>query len=134
MKTLTNIFSRLILVASVCAFAAGNSIKAQEIITNSSRADSGAVARLIVNRAANFGVNESVDLLVDGKTVAVLGYNDSYDAPLTAGKHVLSIRTNPAAYPQAQQPKTVAITAEPGKTYTLTAVWPDTERAGLVAN
>ena len=129
MKTLTNIFSRLILVVSVCAFAAGNSITAQEVTTNS-----GKPARLVVNRSANFGVDESVDLLVDGKTVAVLAYNQSYDAPLSAGKHVLSISTNPKAYPQALKPQPLTLTVEPGKTYTFTAVWPDTERAGLVAN
>ena len=129
MKTLTNIFSRLILVVSVCAFAAGNSITAQEVTTNS-----GKPARLVVNRSANFGVDESVDLLVDGKTVAVLAYNQSYDAPLSAGKHVLSISTNPKAYPQAVKPQPLTLTVEPGKTYTFTAVWPDTERAGLVAN
>jgi hypothetical protein len=129
MKTSTNIFSRLILVVSVCAFAAGNSITAQEVTTNS-----GKPARLVVNRSANFGVDESVDLLVDGKTVAVLAYNQSYDAPLSAGKHVLSISTNPKAYPQALKPQPLTLTVEPGKTYTFTAVWPDTERAGLVAN
>ena len=112
---------------SVCAFAAGNSITAQEVTTNS-----GKPARLVVNRSANFGVDESVDLLVDGKTVAVLAYNQSYDAPLSAGKHVLSISTNPQTYPQVLKP--ITITAEPGKTYTFTAVWPDPERAGLVAN
>ena len=114
---------------SVCAFAAGNSITAQEVTTNS-----GKPARLVVNRSANFGVDESVDLLVDGKTVAVLAYNQSYDAPLSAGKHVLSISTNPKAYPQALKPQPLTLTVEPGKTYTFTAVWPDTERAGLVAN
>ena len=129
MKTSTNIFSRLILVVSVCAFAAGNSITAQEVTTNS-----GKPARLVVNRSANFGVDESVDLLVDGKTVAVLAYNQSYDAPLSAGKHVLSISTNPKAYPQGVKPQSLTLTVEPGKTYTFTAVWPDTERAGLVAN
>ena len=129
MKTSANIFSRLILVVSVCAFAAGNSITAQEVTTNS-----GKPARLVVNRSANFGVDESVDLLVDGKTVAVLAYNQSYDAPLSAGKHVLSISTNPKAYPQALKPQPLTLTVEPGKTYTFTAVWPDTERAGLVAN
>jgi hypothetical protein len=133
MKTSTNIFSRLILVASVGAFAAGSSIKAQEIITNSSRANSGAPARLIVNRGANFGVNESIDLRVDGKTVAVLGYNESYNATLSAGKHVLAIGTNPETYLK-QAPKPIRLTAESGKTYTFTAVWPDPEGAGLVAN
>lgn len=133
MKTSTNKFNILILIASVCAFVAGSSINAQEVITNSSRGNSGESARLVVNRSADFGVNESVDLLIDGKTVAVLAYNESYDALLSAGKHVLSITTDPNTY-STKAPKPIAITAEPGKTYSFTAVWPDPERANLVAN
>jgi hypothetical protein len=125
--------SGFILVAIVCAFVTGGSIKAQEVIVNSTRANSGEPARLIVNRSANFGLNESVNLLLDGKTVALLAFNESYDAPLTVGKHVLSIATDPNTYSR-ETPKPITIAAQPGKTYTFTAVWPDPERAGLVAN
>jgi hypothetical protein len=133
MKISAKILSSFMLVATVCTFVTGSPIKAQEVNTNSSRANSGEAARLIVNRGANFGNDESVNLLVDGKTVAVLAYNENYDAPLSAGKHVLSIVTEPNNYSRQPQ-KPVMITAKAGETYTFTAVWPNSERAGLVAN
>jgi hypothetical protein len=133
MKKITDIFSSLILVAILCAFATSSSINAQEVITNGASKDSGKTARLIVNRAADFGVGESINLLVDGKKVAVLDYNESYDAPLASGAHVLSVTTDPETYPQ-NPTKRLTLTAQAGKTYTFTAVWPGAERAGLVAN
>jgi hypothetical protein len=132
MKTSTQC-SAVILVAIICAFVTGGSIDAQQVIVSSTRANSGEPARLVVTRSANFGINESVDLLIDGKTVALLGYNESYDAPLSAGKHVLAIKTDPNTYAR-ETPKPITIAAEAGKTYTFTAVWPDPERAALVAN
>jgi hypothetical protein len=86
---------------------------------------------LIVNRSANFGRNEVINLFVDGAKVAVLVYGGSYDVPLAPGKHVLSIHTDPEAFPEGT-PKQLTLIAEPGKTYRFTAVWPDRERAGLI--
>jgi hypothetical protein len=87
-------------------------------------------ARLIVNRSADFGVGESVNLAIDGVQVAVLGINQNYDAALPPGKHMLSITTNPRNYGQ-QAPSQISVIAEPGETYTFTAVWDDSERASL---
>jgi hypothetical protein len=75
-------------------------------------------------------VDESINLSVDGTKVAVVGHDESYDAPLAPGNHALSISTSPASFRQGA-PKRLAITAEPGKTYTFTAVWSDPERAVL---
>src|SRR4029077_4595909 len=88
-------------------------------------------ARLIVNRSADFGVNESINVAIDGVQVAVLGINQNYDAALPPGKHVVSITTNPKTYPE-QSPNQILLNAEPGKSYTFTAVWDDSERASLV--
>jgi hypothetical protein len=88
-------------------------------------------ARLIVKRSANFGINESVNLAIDGVEVAVLGINQNYDAALPPGKHVVSITTNPKTYGE-QSPDRIPVNAEPGKIYTFTAVWDDSERASLV--
>ncbi len=120
--------STFILIVVACAFAAGSPIQ-----TNRAGANSADPARLIVNREANFGIHEWINLFVDGTRVAVLGYDESYDAPLTPGDHVLSITTNPEAFPQGT-PKRLEITAQPGETYNFTAVWPDPERAGLIEN
>ena len=87
-------------------------------------------ARLIVNRSADFGVDESINLAIDGVQVAVLGINQNYDAALAPGKHVLSISTNPKTYGQ-DSPSQISVNVEPGKTYTFTAVWDDSERASL---
>ena len=106
------------------------------LLTQSLRADtsiqtrSADSARLIVNRSADFGINESINLAIDGVQVAVLGINDNYDAALPPGKHVLSISTNPKTYGQ-DSPNQIPVNAEPGKTYTFTAVWDDSERASL---
>ena len=95
------------------------------------QARSGDNARLIVNRSADFGINESINLTIDGVQVAVLGLNQNYQATLPPGKHVVSITTNPKTYPK-QSPASFPMNAEPGRTYTLTAVWDDSERASLV--
>ena len=120
MKTFYNVSSKLIMVAIACSFVASASIQARP-------ADN---ARLIVNRSADFGGDESINLAVDGVQVAVLGINQNYDAALPPGKHVLSISTNPKTY-GADFPSQVLVNAEPGKTYTFTAVWDDSERALL---
>jgi hypothetical protein len=88
-------------------------------------------ARLIVNRSADFGADESINLAIDGVQVAVLGLNQNYVASLPPGKHVLSISTNPKTYGE-DSPNQISVNAQPGKTYTFTAVWDDSERASLL--
>src|ERR1700731_1090982 len=119
MKTKTKLLSVMIAIAIACSI--GVSIQAR----------SGDNARLIVNRSADFGINESINLAIDGVQVADLGINQNYDAALPPGKHVLSITTNPRTYGQ-DSPIQIPVNAEPGKTYTFTAVWDDSERASLI--
>ena len=120
MKTFYNVSSKLIMVAIACSFVASAPIQARP-------ADD---ARLIVNRSADFGVDESINLAVDGVQVAVLGINQNYDAALPPGRHVVSITTNPRTYGH-QAPSEISVNAEPGKTYVFTAVWDDSELASL---
>ena len=121
MKTFYNVSSKLIMVAIACSFVASAPTQARPAND----------ARLIVNRSADFGVGESINLAVDGVQVAVLGINQNYDAALPPGRHVVSITTNPKTYGE-QSPDQISVNAEPGKTYTFTAVWDDSERASLV--
>jgi hypothetical protein len=86
-----------------------------------------------VNRSADFGLNKSINLFVDGAKVATLGYKGGYQGELPRGKHLLSLSTGPKTYPTGKSTG-IAIDAKPGQTYSFTAVWPDSERAGLVAN
>ena len=82
-------------MAIACTLVVSTPLNAQEVKTNRRGADSAGSARLIVNRSANFGVDETINLFVDGSKVAVLGYDESYNAPLPTGKHVISISTTP---------------------------------------
>ena len=129
----TFVFNRYLLVLIVCACAALNPVNAQRVEIDPATMSSGSTARLIVNRSPAFVFNESVNLFVDGAKVATLGCNGSYQGELPAGKHVLSISTDPKTYSEGE-PTHIAINAKPGQTYSFTAVWPDSERAGLVAN
>src|SRR4030088_2613022 len=95
MKISHYISSGVIMVAMVCSFAASTPIQAQEAKSDSPPAGSGGSARLVVNRAANFGILESVNVFVDGVQVADIGLNQNYDAELRPGQHVLSIMTSP---------------------------------------
>jgi hypothetical protein len=121
MRTFHYVSSKLIIAAIACGFVASTPIQGMAHDN----------ARLIINRSADFGINESINLTIDGVQVAVLGINQNYDAALPPGKHVVSITTNPKTYPE-QAPAYFPVNAEPSKTYTFTAVWDDSERASLV--
>jgi hypothetical protein len=118
MKPKTKLFGLIIAIA--CIVGASAPIQSRPLDN----------ARLIVNRSANFGVDESVNLAIDGVQVAVLSVNQNFDVALPPGKHVLSISTNPKTYGQ-DSPNRIPLNAEPGKTYTFTATWDDSERASL---
>ena len=119
MKTKTKLLS--VMIAIACSVG----------VIASTQARPANNARLIVNRSADFGINESINLAIDGVQVAVLGINQNYQAALPPGRHVVSITTNPRTYGR-QAPSQIPVNAEPGRTYTLIAVWDDSERASLV--
>jgi hypothetical protein len=117
------------IVAIACSFAASRPIQAQEDKSDSASASSGDNARLVVTRAANFGILESVSVFVDGVQVADLELNQSYDAVLPPGQHMLSISMNPKT--DGQKPTQRRVDAKPGQTYAFTAVWRSAEYASL---
>ena len=110
------------MVAIACIFAASPRIHAQQ---ND--------ARLVVSRSANFGTFQYLILYVDGFHVADLGVNQSYEAVLPLGQHVLSVGTTPNGYrsvPATQR----RVNAEPGETYAFTAFWKNFDEAYLEKN
>jgi hypothetical protein len=129
MKILRYVSRKLIIVAMACSFAAGAPIQARSARSNSPSARSDN-AYLIVNRAANFGTRQSINLSVDGVQVAVLGLNESYEGVLRPGKHVLSMTTNPWTQGLTRLTERT-LDAQPGKTYAFTALWDDSYRASL---
>ena len=110
------------MVAIACSFAASTPIQAQQ--------DD---ARLVVSRSANFGTFQYLILFVDGVHVADLGVNQSYEAVLPHGQHVLSVSTAPQAY-RYTPPAPRRVNAEPGKTYAFTAFWENYDEAYLEKN
>jgi hypothetical protein len=129
MKIFNYVSIKFVMLAIAASFAASLPMQAQEAKSRSATANSYDNARLVVARAANFGTLESVNLFVDGVQVADLGLNESYDAVLPPGRHVLSISTNPYNY--VPRPTQRRVNAQPGQTYAFTAVWTDSERATL---
>jgi hypothetical protein len=129
MKILRYVSTKLIIVAIVWSFAAGAPIQARQLRSNSASA-SYDNAYLIVNRAANFGTRESINLSIDGVQVAVLGLNESYEGVLRPGKHLLSMTTNPWTQGLTRLTQR-SLYAEFGKTYAFTALWDDSYRASL---
>ena len=79
---------------------------------------SAAMGRLIIKRAPNLGPTV-VGLKIDGKDVDKLGYNRTYNAPISAGSHVLT--TWPVVSLDGAKPVDLQINVEAGKTYTFTA-------------
>ena len=74
--------------------------------------------RLRITRSATLGAY-AVGLSIDGKQVATINYNGRYDAPLSAGPHVLSVIPIPNR--MAGKPRETKITVAPGRTYAFTA-------------
>jgi hypothetical protein len=133
MKILNYVSGKLIMVAIACSFAASTPIQARGARSNSASARSEDDARLVVTREANFGTFEFLNLFVDGVHVADLGLNQSYDAVLPPGQHVLSVSTTPQIY-RYIPPTQRRINAKPGKTYAFTAFWKNSYRAYLERN
>jgi hypothetical protein len=129
MKMLHYVLVKLVVIAIAYSFAA--STTTQAIVTTASSAPAAADdnARLIVSRSADFGIEQSVHLFIDGVEVTDIGYNGSYETVLTPGVHVLAISTTPNPY--GERTTQQRVNAEAGKTYAFTAVWDDPERASL---
>ena len=121
------------MVAIACSFAASTPIQARVARSNSASAAYEDDARLVVSRAANFGTFQYLILFVDGVHVANLGLDQSYEAVLPPGQHVLSVSTTPQGYRYAA-PTRRRVNAEPGETYAFTAFWKNTDQAYLYRN
>src|SRR5467141_161921 len=133
MKILNHVSGKLIMVAIACSFAASTPIQARVTRSNSASARSEDDARLIVSRAANFGTFQYLILFVDGVRVADLGLDQSYEAVLPPGQHVLSVSTTPQGHTYTP-PTRRRINAEPGETYAFTAFWKNSYQAYLERN
>ena len=76
---------------------------------------------MLVYRVANLGTDLSVIISIDGKDLAALDEDRSYDGYLPAGQHVLSARVDPNRDGTPVWRKTVTLRA--GQQYVYTAAW-----------
>src|SRR5712671_1201589 len=130
MKILSQVSGKLIIVAMACSFAASTPVPERVTRSNSALARSEDDARLVVTRSANFGTFQYLILFVDGVHVADLGLDQSYEAVLPPGQHVLSVSTTPQGY-RYTAPSRRRVNAEPGETYAFTAFWKNSDQAYL---
>jgi len=118
-KSIRNLFS----VACAClVLAACETNQPATSNAGTSAASSTGGARLIVHRTASFG-GGFLTLTLDGKQLANVQLGQTYDAPVSPGKHVLTAVHTPNI--SAQIPASVTFTAETGKTYSFIAQWQD---------
>ncbi len=74
--------------------------------------------RLIIARSANLG-SSVVGLSIDGKEAATVNFGGTYDAPLAAGPHTITVIPVPNL--EHAQPNSIQVTVQPGQTYKFTA-------------
>ena len=87
-------------------------------LPNHAAATSQAPARLIITRMPNLGVNNVVQLWIDGKPTATLGYARDYEGVLTPGRHVLGVLPTRSL---SSTPWEMALNAQSGQTYIFSA-------------
>jgi hypothetical protein len=90
---------------------------------------SGKTARLIVQRAPNFGSDLFIRLSIDGKHVADIPRNQHYGGFVSAGRHTVAALALPNT--QARRPMSMRLIAKAGQVYIFTATW-NSDRLVLV--
>ena len=78
-------------------------------------------ARLIVQRAPNFGNELAVQLSIDGIKVANIPRDQHYEVALSSGRHVLTVLALPNT--EQRRPTSVSVRVRSGRTYIFTAGW-----------
>jgi hypothetical protein len=109
MTTLTNYFSRLLLILiSVSAVSIGTAA-----------AQPG--GHLVILRSPNFGWNLAFNLEIDGRPVTNVVQGRQYHTWLPAGEHVLTVRKLPRT--GISGPTSTTVNVQRGLTYVYTAIW-----------
>jgi len=82
---------------------------------------SGKTARLIVQRAPNFGSDLFIRLSIDGKRVADIPRNQHYGGFVAAGRHTVTALALPNT--EVRPPTSMHLIAKAGQVYIFTATW-----------
>ena len=89
--------------------------------TSKSKPKSKPPARLIVQRAPNFGTNLVLQLSIDGRKTADIPRDQHYGGTISAGRHTLTVISLPNT--QSRRPISMRLTFQSGKVYLYTAMW-----------
>lgn len=117
-------YCRCLLIVVLSLFIFSNEAAATGASSSLSSASTMASAesgRLVIRRAANLGSGLFLNVSVDGKKVAALGKGHTYDGPLSAGPHVVSVVVIPDQI--SLPPTEKRLTVKNGQTYAFTAMW-----------
>jgi hypothetical protein len=78
-------------------------------------------ARLVVQRAPNFGNDRVVQLWVDRRIVAEIPRDQHYEGFVSGGHHTLGVLSLPNT--ESRQPTAMGLSLRSGRTYIFTATW-----------
>ena len=81
----------------------------------------GKTARLIVQRAPNFGSDLFIRLSIDGKPVASIPRNQHFGGVVSAGRHTIAAMALPNT--EQRRPTSMRLNAKTGQVYIFTASW-----------
>ena len=98
-----------------------SSIAASKSTTSASTTANADSGRLVIRRVANIGTIAVVNISVDGKRVGSISRSQTYNAPLSAGPHVVTatLTSSNTEVPPIQK----SINVQSGQTYNFTASW-----------
>jgi len=82
---------------------------------------SGKTARLIVQRAPNFGSDLFIRVSVDGKRVGDIPRSQHYGGFVSVGRHTVTVLALPNT--EARRPTSIPLIAKAGQVYIFTAAW-----------
>jgi hypothetical protein len=116
------IFVLIIVCAALACLAPGGVLAADKTSPASKQQQTQQAGRLIIVRSARMG-SIVVGVSIDGKETAKINFGGSYDAPLAAGPHVITVV--PLGNREHAQPGQTRVTVQPGQTYKFTAVQSD---------
>jgi hypothetical protein len=112
--------SRIVVISILLSATAISSIHARGRPTPTPT-PTGKTARLIVQRAPNFGSDLFIRLSIDGKRVANIPRSQHYGGIVSAGRHTITALALPNT--ESRTPTSVRLTAKPGQVYIFTASW-----------
>ncbi|MEO8044749.1 MAG: hypothetical protein ABI674_07570 [Spartobacteria bacterium] len=104
--------------AALAFFVSGGAFAAGKAVPVVKQAQAQPAGRLLIVRSANLGT-VVVNVQIDGKQTARINFGGSYDEPLSAGPHVITVA--PTSSREHAVPNETKLTVQPGQTYKFTA-------------